>query len=505
MACLAGVVMTLASPPVDFFPALWLGMAGLAYVLEEPLAVRRMSGAARGLAFGFAVDFVASRFVPAVVVRFTPLPWIVGVLALALLATAQGLRWMVAAIVREQLARRGVAGWLAFAAGVYVATFVPAVFPWTPAGALSPWPVMIQLADIVGERGVTFLIALSAGLLATAARAVREGRRCRGLSLAAVGLALPVAMLAHGTWRMRQVEAARARAPIAKVGLVQPGTDALERWKEDNRESILARLTSLTKTAEARGVVVTIWPEAAYPIPVGHWTRRCPIGKAAILPFGVRGPVLTGLIMTSVAGDLYNSAAVCSADGELSDPYDKLHLLPFGETIPVLDRIPWVRQKLSRSTRLRPGTNNVVQAAGPVHASVLNCFEDILVGSGRQAMDGGPNLLVNITNDAWFVGGYESELHLRFSVLRAVEERRDLVRAVNLGPTTWIDATGRVRARYDSALPAAIVVEPALLETPLTLFGRLGDGMTALAIVIGLVGAGVRARTKRKERHPSAG
>src|SRR5450631_3278913 len=188
--------MALASPPTNFYPAVWLGMAALAYILDEPAPEAgrpaRLRGGARGLAYGVAANLIACRFVPAVVTRFTPLPWAVGALGLLLLSMEQGLRWMAAGIVREHLARRGLPGWLAFAIGVYAGTFVPIVFPWTPAAALTPWPALLQLADVVGERGVSLLLSLSAGLLASAVRAARNGRRARGLLLLAVALLLPL-------------------------------------------------------------------------------------------------------------------------------------------------------------------------------------------------------------------------------------------------------------------------------------------------------------------------
>ena len=94
--------------------------------------------------------------------------------------------------------------------------------------------------------------------------------------------------------------------------------------------------------------------------------------------------------------------------------------------------------------------------AGPIRAAVLNCYEDTLPAAGREAMERSPNLLVNVTNDAWFAGSAEGELHLRLAVLRAIETRRDLVRAVNQGPTTFVDAAGRVRARYDLPMPGTL-------------------------------------------------
>jgi apolipoprotein N-acyltransferase len=95
-----------------------------------------------------------------------------------------------------------------------------------------------------------------------------------------------------------------------------------------------------------------------------------------------------------------------------------------------------------------------------------------------------------VTNDSWFAGTQESELHLRTAVPRAIETRRDLVRAVNRGPTTWVDANGRIVARLDPAKgPQILMTDPALLEAPLTLYSRAGEWpmfLLTAAIVLGL-------------------
>ena len=464
-------------------------MAGLALLGEgaarakEKLSLRHV--AAEGLAFGIAANVVALRFVPAVVARITTLGVAVGWAALLLLAAEQGLRWGVTAAVHVTLARRGVPGWWAFATGVLVGTFVPAVFPWTPAGGVTPIPELVQLAEVWGERGVTFLMALSSALLASAVGRMMEARGVRaGRWLLAAAVALPLATFVHGRLRLGAVESQRDAAPTMRVALVQPSTSARDRWDPDHATRILANLTAATREAEQRGAELTVWPEAAYPFGIAHVTRRCPIGSLAILPFGVRGPVLTGVVTTGGNGDLWNSAAVCRTDGSLGPPQDKLHLLWFGETIPYLDRLPWVRSKFTRGIGLVPGTEIVLQRAGRARASVLNCFEDTLPGAGREAMTQRPNLLVNVTNDAWFEGSSESELHMRLAALRAVESRRDLVRAVNLGVTSWIDAAGVVRARVDGTARATVMADAALLETEPTLFDRFGDAPLALLALL---------------------
>jgi apolipoprotein N-acyltransferase len=184
-------------------------------------------------------------------------------------------------------------------------------------------------------------------------------------------------------------------------------------------------------------------------------------------------------------GSAYNSAVVTYPGGALSDSYDKRHLLWFGETVPLADRLPWLRRVFARGLGLAQGE----APAGPltaeaIRAAVLICYEDTLPDAGREAMLLRPNLLVNITNDAWFYESAESELHLRLAVLRAVELRRDLVRAVNRGPTSWIDAAGRVRARLPAEPAGVALVEPALIEGPPTLYARMGDTPWALALLI---------------------
>lgn len=457
---------------------------------------------------------MALRFVPEVILRFTPLPWFAAWLALFLLAAAQALPWAVGGAVAHRLARpaRGLSTplaprWLAFGLGVYVATFIPAVFPWTPSGGLAPWPALLQTAELVGERGTSFLLALATGLAAHGLVLLARTRSARVASLPlALSASVLAVMLGWGMLRMRAVERARRVAPHARVVLVQPGFDASDRWEPSRAAMMIERLTILTKSAEGRGSELTVWPESAYPFTLRHETRSSPLGPRAVLQPGVHGPVLTGVYMSGAPGVGYNSAILATAHGGLSPPYDKRHLLWFGETVPLSDWFPWLKKVFSKGTGLAAGHESVAFIAGPIRAAVLNCYEDTLPEAGREAMQASPNLLVNVTNDAWFAGSAEGELHLRLSVLRAIETRRDLVRAVNRGPTTFVDATGRVRARYDLLMPGTLPTAPALLAGEPTLYVRFGDGplvLLALASVVLPYTTKRRGRRFPKEGRPT--
>jgi apolipoprotein N-acyltransferase len=317
----------------------------------------------------------------------------------------------------------------------------------------------------------------------------RRLARRQWLRDASIGLALPLLTTAYGAWRMTRIDARRAEAPKAKIALVQPGIEATERWEAARAPAILQTLTTLTRGAESRGADLTVWPEAAYPYPVAHASRLAPIGARAILGPSVRGPVLTGIFMTGGRGQQqgsFNSAALVTASGTVSEPYDKRHLLWFGETVPLADEIPWIRRTFARGSGLLPGDRPVAIVAGPVRAAVLNCFEDTLPVAGREAAEVSPNLLVNVTNDAWFSGSAESELHLRLAVLRSVELRREIIRAVNMGVTSWVDAAGRVRARYDVPAAGTMMTEPALLSGGPTIYAQAGDAPWVVLLTCGL-------------------
>lgn len=495
----SGLGFACAAPPTSAPLAVFGGLAGLALALPPPGAAstraRARAAVAVGLAFGTGANLVALRFVPEVITRFTSLGAAPAALALVLLAVGQAVPWAVGALAAHVLARRGVASWLSFACGVYLATFVPAIFPWTPAGGVATWPHLLQLADVIGERGVSFLLASVSGLFAEAALCLRGGARRRALAPLAASVGLFAVLLAHGASRTTAVARARAHAPTARVALVQPLFEATDRWEAERAAAMMDRLTSLTLAAERRGVDLVVWPESAYPYAIPHSLRRSPTGPRAVLGRGVRGPVLTGAYTTASGGGSYNATILARPDGTLATPYAKRHLLWFGETVPLADEIPLLRRVFARGTGILPGEAQVAFEAGAIRAAVLNCYEDTLPAAGREAMSVSPNLLVNVTNDAWFAGSAEGELHLRLSVLRAVEARRDLVRAVNAGPTSFVDATGRIHLRYDGPVPAAPLATPALLEGT-TFYADHGDGPFAGLLAAAAIAAALRARRR---------
>ena len=499
LALLAGVLLALGAPP--FPPALvalsWVGVALFAFGLDRA-SVR--AGLARGLLFGLAMNLVALSFIPATVTRFTDIPNVAAIALWFLLAAGQATIWALCGAVTAFSTRRRVPLAIAFPLGVAVATFAPQLFSWTLATPLARVPLLLQLAELVGERGVAILVAV---LGACAAGAFGHAR-LRRLVFAGGAAAIPLLLLVYGLVRRPVIDAAREAAPRARIALVQHAVPPKDRWRDELAPSILETLRALTRQAQQQGAELAIWPEAAYPYDVLPNDGALDDGFTAPR---IRGPgigidVLTGLLTVAprAVGDEdqtrnhYNAAALVTRDGRISPAAAKLELLPFGEAVPFGEQLPFLRRLFARGGGLRPGKDVVIlstRGPGPiVRAGVLNCYEDTLPSVARLIAAAAPNLIVNVTNDAWFGETAEPELHLLAATARAIETRRDMIRAVNTGVTAHVDATGRIVARAERETRTILLVSPALLEGAPTPYVRFGDAtwlaplLAALALVV---------------------
>jgi len=498
-ALVGGAAFALAAPPTDFYPGVWLGLGALYVALAS--APHARAAFFRGWVWATAAGLIGMAFIPGVVARFTPLGMTGGIAALVLLSAFQALAWAFGAVCGFWLSRRfGVASELAFGVSVLIAISLPTVIAWTPASLISPWPALVQLADLIGERGVSVIFALVAALVATAFLRwfeVASVERAYGSwPKPLAGALITGLLLGYGVLRMRQLHSTHALLPSVRLGVVQAAVPAELRWEAGARELIIARLRELTRHAESQGVELTLWPEAAYPYVLPHSAASAPSDGRAIVGSGVHGPVLFGLITQAVEqGGRYNAATLVEPNGALHAPQAKMALLWFGETIPLSEYLPALRQIFFRAGSLLPGPGVVLIERGETRIGVLNCYEDTLPAIGRRVARARPNLLVNLTNDAWFGRTSEPELHLRLAVLRAVEARLDLVRAVNLGVPAWIDATGSIRARGADDRASVLVVTPALNDTSPTLYTRAGDIPVWLVLVLATaLGAARRSR-----------
>ncbi|ACY14692.1 apolipoprotein N-acyltransferase [Haliangium ochraceum] len=500
LSVLSGLSWVVAGPDVDVWPLAYVGLVPLLVAVERARSTRQ--AALCGWVAGLVANVLGFAWIIELLTRHAAMPGLLGALALLLLAAYQALVFMLFAAavrgLRERSRARGAAWplWaLAPACMVAFEFLVPFLFPWYLAISQAWVPPMIQLAEFTGPLGVTAVIALVNGGLGDAL--LGPSRRRRVLGGVAAALAL-VGALGFGTWRMAAIDEARAQAPTLRVGVVQTHVPMNSPPAGADQ---LAALQAASAELDAAGAELLVWPESSYPYAL---PRAMAADAAPESPYRVRdgfdAPVIFGAVTRAPERERppWNSALMLDQSGRVTGRYDKMHLLLFGEYIPLLDTFPSLRALLPEAAShfargqavtsfpLRVGERDL--RLGP-----LICYEDILPRFGRTLAAEHPHLLVNLTNDAWFGDSAEPWQHLALSVLRAVELRADMVRAVNPGVSAFIDASGRVRAQTfsldparEQRPPATLLVDAALLEGGHTFYARAGDWLgylCALAVL----------------------
>jgi apolipoprotein N-acyltransferase len=319
-------------------------------------------------------------------------------------------------------------------------------------------------------------------------------------------LLVPIAAFAldaaYGAVRMRSVDANVAAAPAAKVGMVQANMGLME--KRVNMDEGLMRHLGDTQKLKAEGIDFVVWSEtsAMRPMRETDYAREVPwtIGRRV----GV--PAIIGAVLIKPHPDprrryvLYNSALSTTAKGEVNGRYDKEFLLAFGEYIPFGDTFPQLYDASPNSGRFSPGTELTplfIEVNGEKHAvTTLICYEDILPGFTNRAVAATkPDLLVNITNDAWFGDSTEPWEHLALAKLRAIEHRRYLVRSTNSGVSAVVDPVGRVVANTNTFVEETKSAQIHWMHGA-TMYEYIGDAPWYVISLAVLAGAFVRKRPK---------
>ena len=497
-SALAGVLYALSGPPTGLGVLAFCAGPFLLAAIEESRTPLRAAFTAT-LA-GFSCNVIVLGWVVGLLQTFAYMPLVAALPIALLLWAAQSLPFFAAGAVTAALSARApgryavAPAWLVLPFALSAATvLVPAIFPWNVGAATLPLLAYAQHAELGGIALVDLTLMLAGGGLLAAARS-RDLRTARAPLVA--GLLALVVPFAYGAVRITQVEHARDAAPTLRVGVVQPNIGIYAKHDPTQHRGHLALLRRMTAQLERDGAGLVVWPETAYPYLVPREREAQEGGFRAARGPEVRGPLLVGAI--TAAGDAhYNSALGVEADGRITGIADKVELLAFGEYVPLWDYLPPLRTFFP-SRGITPGAAPRVLGIAGHRIAVLNCYEDVLPGYARQlaAFAPAPDFFVNVTNDAWFGDTAEPHLHNHVARVRAIETRRDLVRAVNTGVSAHVSATGEALRRTPTFIQTSFVADVRVLDgaTPYT---RLGDWVTPCACALLLALALRAARSRR--------
>ncbi len=498
----------------------WVGLVGLVPVLV------RMAEASPGRVFflgvvaGTVYFSAALAWVVEPMTTFAHIPWIGAAAIRLLLVSFLSLFWALAfwsARRMEQRLRIGACWslpvvWVALS---FLRNYLMTGFPWASVGysqVRSLW--LAQLASLCGVYLVTFAVILTN----SAAAHVYLRFRARARPSSRLLIAWAALMALAVAWAVFRLAGAPAPpdARRIRVAVVQGNLDERARlrgWAD--QRWVFGRMLARSRLAEAEGAALVVWPEGSLPVPVRSDSPS--LARTAGDPEPLRAGLVIGAIgRARVEGKLRKTNSAFITDGRLAviARYDKRHLVPFGEYVPLASILPYQWFVPESTVFFSPGPGHRPLDTPWARLGMLICYEAIFPEISRQAVDRGAQLLVNITNDSWFGPSAAPYQHLVMSRMRSIETGRYQVRAANTGVSAAIDPRGRELARLplglapsgddilirdDLSPPAHLVAEVALLDdsTPYCAVGDLFAWLCSLLTLAGLAAAACRINTYR--------
>jgi len=477
-------------------PLFRLPPAILAWPLVLALLARQAPDGKAALYWGWlcgALSASASLYWIALPVHdYGGLPWLLAVPCPLLMGVVLGLYPALLCWGLRLAGRRfgpvalGLFAGLAWTGLEYVRGHLFTGFPWFPlAAAFAPWPAAIQALALVGAYAFSGVLAACGVWLAG------PGPRSRLAACLVVGLAA-----AYGPWALQQPLPETAHASAA---MIQGNVDQARKWDEDSLARNVEDYETLTRTVLGARPDVVLWPETALTF---FLDERSPLSeKVARFVRETGTPLVTGAPGLERRGKLalvFNRAYLLSPDAPMRH-YDKEHLVPFGEYTPFEGEFPILTGLLQGVGGFTPGRSTAPLQSGRLAMGMLICYESIFPELAQERVAMGANVLVNISNDAWFGRSAAPRQHLELATLRAVEQGRYLLRATNTGITALLDPRGRVSSETALFQEAAVAVSGVGLITETTLYHRLHGLIEGVALAAALVMLGWAAISKSRD------
>ncbi|SPL66768.1 apolipoprotein N-acyltransferase [Ochrobactrum soli] len=500
-AFLSGAFATLTQPPFDLFIAGFISFPILVWLIDGALAradagpIRRILPAAMvGWWFGFGYFVSGLWWIgTALLVDADEFAWALPLAVLGLpafLAIFYAFATMVARIFWSDGLGRIFALAFGFALAEWLRTFLLTGFPWNAIGyAAMPVPLLMQSVAVVGLVGMS---ALAVFLFASPALLIGERLAKSGITLA---ILLAATHVGFGAWTLSRAPAVGDEKGNINIRIVQPSIPQTMKWDNAARRSIFDKLIALTAEPPADGKPrpdVVIWPETAVP----YILTSTPEALAQIGNTLQDGQVLlTGAVREErAAGNgeprYYNSIYSINDRGEITDATDKVHLVPFGEYLPLesLLRGLGLQEVVKMPGGFTAGSSRRLLNVRPGQTLLpLICYEaifpDELGVSGPETS--APKAIVNVTNDGWYGNTPGPYQHFRQAQVRAVEQGLPLVRAANNGLSAVTDSYGRITEGL--ALDAVGVVDASLPSVRAPFWGTAPGSKQTITILLTLL------------------
>jgi len=376
----------------------------------------------------------------------------------------------------------------------YARNFAFTGFPWELLGHSQYLRQhLIQIADLFGAYGVSFLIALSNTAVFWAVAFItqktwRNRRISRSALICAIILfaAALLLTLGYGSQRMKAVDRLITAAPTARIAVVQPNIAQVLKWDPAFQAATIKTNNRLSLAAKTENPDLIVWPESATPFFL--FSDKEPTQKVLETIQQIQTDFLIGSpSYTRQEGNVvyYNSAYLISPKLKTISKYDKTHLVPYGEYVPFKRWLPFLGKVVAQVGDFAPGESGNTMPWEKGAIGVQICYEVIFPELSRAMAKNNAVLLINITNDAWFGTSGGPYQHFSMTVFRAVENRRALARSANTGISGFIDPAGRI-LKSTPLLKEVVLTRNLPLISEKTFYTRFGD-LFALACLAGSI------------------
>lgn len=499
LAGLSGLLLFFSFPMYGYGIVAWAALIPLFFALQD--ATPRA-----GFRIGFLAGFIAHigifYWIVYVVVHYGYLPVYAGIAAMLLLAAYLSIYTACFAVGVVFLKGKGIplvlSAPLLWTVLEFLRSHFLTGFPWENlAYSQYLFAKIIQISDITGIYGITFAIVLINAVLYDLLSARPPGRR---LWVQAVFAGVVItAILVYGHIRTAEIDAALHKAPGLPVALIQGNIEQSVKWDPLYQSQTIDIYSSLSRESTPSGSGLIVWPETAAPF---YFQRPGPLQDAVVnLARASGSAILFGSpSYEEEKGTIHymNSAFLLGSDGTLSGRYDKVHLVPYGEYVPLRRFFPFIGKLVVGVGDFRPGKGFHPLVDAGRRLGVLICYEGIFPEAARDYKKGKVALLVNITNDAWFGRTSAPYQHLSMTVFRAIENRLYLVRAANTGISAIIDPKGEIVSRTGLFERATLKGDVKIIDEK-TLYAAYGDAFVYLCAIVLLIVT--ISTTQRRKKH----
>ncbi len=458
----SGWLLILSFPKFGTGLLAWVSLVPLFYALRGEKTLTQ--GLMLGLVTGMTAQVGIMYWITHVVVNYGYLPYPVGIAAMLLLSAYLSLYIGLFSAAVVYFRKKEVPLWigapLLWTCLEYAKSHLLTGFPWENLGYSQYLHLpLIQIADITGVYGVTFFIVLINAMIYEVLFVPGTKKIILAKILVMVGLLLMI--YGYGIFRVQEIGRQMTTAPKVAVRIAQGNIDQSVKWNPQYQLETIEIHTALSmpgKLSEpgspprpplSKGgnhpFHLTVWPETAFPAFFQDINDLHRIVVGSVKQSG------SWFLFGSPTYDrhdrnitLFNSAFLLSPEGTIMGRYDKVHLVPYGEYVPLRRFFPFINKLVEGIGDFGTGPGYHPLTFGPYRVGVLICYEGIFPSAARTYKQEGADFLVNLTNDAWFGQTSAPYQHLSMTIFRAVENRLDVVRAANTGISAFIDATGKI-------------------------------------------------------------